>query len=204
MEPVRPRADEAGERRHPRCRPATAAALAAMLTLGGAGLAVVAIPAGAGQSGDPGEPSTPTKEVVLDDPTWEVKAETCDQLPDGAMISGEGHRFLSTETKENANGTTTKILTGVAFGTATDQDGNEYTWLYDNVEKVTNSVDEPGLYHGTMTDRFELIGAPLGFENGFEAVVTDDLQGAVFEAIPIEIDGDPFDFDAGTGRCDPI
>jgi hypothetical protein len=203
MEPVRARADAAGERRHPRRRTAVAA-LASVLALGGAGLAVVTIPAGAGEPGPTDDGGSPPAEVVIDEPTWEVRAETCDQLPDGAVITGEGHRFTSTEKMEDDDGSAVVTVTGVAFGTATDQEGNEYTWLYENVEKVTSSADDPGLYHGIMTDRFELIGGPLDYENGFEAVVTDDLQGTVFMALPLEVDGDPFDFDASTGRCDPI
>jgi hypothetical protein len=151
-----------------------------------------------------GAKPTGEREVVVDQVTWTVSAETCSQIPDGTTIEGTGTRHTDSITRTRRNGTIVVTIEQIAIGTATGSDGHEYQWKYLNTEKVANSTDAPDRYEGTMTDLFELTGGPLAYANGFEAEVVDDLQGTLFEADPVDVDGDPFDFEQSSGRCDPI
>ncbi len=139
--------------------------------------------------------------------SWEIVGGTnCSQLPPGAVITGEGTLTNQIVFHTGRDGLTTVHWYQIANGSATDQIGNSYRWVYKNHEDLVNSLANPLLYTGTMTDSFGLVGGPLRFSNGFTANVTDDLGnlGGIFIAEPTSVRGDPFNFPSGPGRCDPI
>jgi hypothetical protein len=144
------------------------------------------------------------REVVVDQVTWTVKSETCSQLPDGVTIEGTGTRHTDVITRTRRDGTKAITADQVAIGTAKGSDGHDYQWKYLNTAKTSNSAADPDSYVGVMTDSFELTGGPAAYVNGFEADVVDNPTAGTFTADPIDVVGDPFDFENSSGRCDPI
>ena len=68
-----------------------------------------------------------------------LSSDSCPNLPDATTIEGAGNETSTTRTKTNASGVTTIANTSIARGTASDQDGNTYVWLYSNTFRVSNS-----------------------------------------------------------------
>jgi hypothetical protein len=97
------------------------------------------------------------------------------------------------------------VTTEVAKGKATDNNGNVYRFTYDNVADVANVEGSATIYKGIMTDRFTLRGrGPVHLDNGFVAILTQEVGTDNFKLEPINSFGDSFDFEGGSGRCDPI
>ena len=109
-----------------------------------------------------------------------------------------------TTTKTGNAGITTIQNTSHANGTATDQAGNTYVFNYSNDFRVSDSVANPGVFSGRMTDSFSLAGqGPAKLHNGFQAIFTTDFSTfATFD--PLTSRGDPLDFATGTAVCDPL
>jgi hypothetical protein len=130
-----------------------------------------------------------------------ISADTCSMLPAGTQITGAGTQTSITWTTRRA-GRTSVTNSTVATGTATDQAGNQSTWTYSNQFWVANTRANRKRFRGPMVDYFALSGAtPLS--NGFLARYTTDF-GEFFRIKPVDAFGDPFDFSAGTARCDPL
>jgi hypothetical protein len=92
-----------------------------------------------------------------------------------------------------------------AHGTATDQDGNEYVFDYSNEYRISNTVANPDLFTGLMTDHFSNSGSgPAKLNNGFVAQVSFSSGFTVFSAQPISSHGDPLSFPDGAAHCDPL
>jgi hypothetical protein len=135
--------------------------------------------------------------------TFEIKSENCSMLPPGTTVNGMGNLTSTTWTTKR-RGRRTVTNTSVAPGTATDQAGNQYTFLYSNQFRVTNRRARPKVYSGIMVDVFTLQGTgPATLSNGFLANYRTDL-GDLQRIRPIDAFGDPIDFKAGTARCDPL
>jgi hypothetical protein len=133
-----------------------------------------------------------------------IPSDSCSNLPDGTTIEGTGTSKSITTTKTDANGIKTVRNTTHARGTATDQDGNTYVFLYSNEFRVSNTAADPTMYSGLMTDHFSLSGpGPERLSNGFTARFTTDLAG-FFNFEPIHSHGDPIGFPEGTAHCDPL
>jgi hypothetical protein len=132
-----------------------------------------------------------------------LTSEACSNLPDGTTIEGTGTEKSITRTRTDASGVTTIANTSIAHGTATDQDGNAYVFLYSNEFRVSNSTADPGLFTGLMNDHFSLSGrGPAKLSNGFTARITTDFVGFTFD--PIRAHGDPISFPEGVAHCDPL
>ncbi len=132
-----------------------------------------------------------------------LTSETCSNLPAGTTIEGTGTEKSITRTRTDASGVTTIANTSIAHGTATDQDGNAYVFLYSNEFRVSNSTADPDLFTGLMNDHFSLSGpGPAKLSNGFTARITTDFLGFTFD--PIRAHGDPISFPEGIGHCDPL
>jgi hypothetical protein len=132
-----------------------------------------------------------------------LTSETCSNLPAGTTIEGTGTEKSITRTRTDASGVTTIANTSIAHGTATDQDGNAYVFLYSNEFRVSNSTADPDLFTGLMNDHFSLSGpGPAKLSNGFTARITTDFVGFTFD--PIRAHGDPISFPEGIGHCDPL
>ena len=135
--------------------------------------------------------------------TFEIKSENCSKLPPGTTIKGSG-TLTSTTWTTKRRGHRTVTNSSVAPGTATDQAGNQYTFVYSNQFRVSNTRRRSQVYSGIMVDVFQLQGTgPARLSNGFLAKYTTDF-GDLQRFRPIDAFGDPIDFAAGTARCDPL
>jgi hypothetical protein len=142
---------------------------------------------------------------VVSDVSFVITSESCSNLPDGTTIEGSGTLKSITTTRTDANGITTVRNTSHARGTATDQDGNTYVFLYSNEFRVSNSAADPDMYSGLMTDHFSLSGpGPARLSNGFTARFTTDLVDVFTNFEPIHAHGDPISFPEGEAHCDPL
>jgi hypothetical protein len=74
-----------------------------------------------------------------------LSSDTCSNLPDGTTIEGAGTEKSITRIRTDASGITTIANTSIAHGTATDQDGNPYVFLYSNEFRVSNSTANQAL-----------------------------------------------------------
>ncbi|MDP9225938.1 MAG: hypothetical protein M3P18_19295 [Actinomycetota bacterium] len=134
-----------------------------------------------------------------------LSSATCAELPSGTTITGSGTLKSVTNQRTDQNGVTTVINSSHARGTATDQDGNVYTFSYSNEFHVSDTADDPGLFSGLMTDQFLLEGkGPLKVNNGFVVELTTDLLSLFEVEDVIQFHGDPLDFAAFTTHCDPL
>jgi hypothetical protein len=135
--------------------------------------------------------------------TFELTSAGCPNLPAGTTIKGQGTLTSVTWTTKR-RGVTTVTNSSLAPGTATDQAGNQYTFLYSNQFQVSNTSKRKRVYSGTMIDLFTLEGAgAVKLSNGFLAKYRTDFQGN--ESLrPIDAFGDPIDFEAIQPRCDPL
>jgi hypothetical protein len=147
------------------------------------------------------ERTTETRPVTI-----EIKSENCSELPPGTTITGTGTLTeITWTTKRRGHRTVTN--SELAPGTATDQAGNQYTFLYSNQSRVTNTRRRPKVYKGIMIDVFTLQGTgPATLSNGFLAKLTTDLSETfdLFRLRPIDAFGDPIDFKTVTAHCDPL
>jgi hypothetical protein len=145
-----------------------------------------------------------TERTVETNPvTFEIKAENCPHLAAGTTISGTGTLTSVTWTTKRRRITTVTNISS-AHGTATDQAGAQYTFVYSNSFRIHNTKRRPRLYSGPMTDYFALQGAAgLTLSNGFLARFTTNNRN-INRFAPINAFGDPIDFEAGTARCDPL
>ena len=127
-------------------------------------------------------------------------------LPPGTTITGAGTlTSITWTTVRRKHRTVTN--SELAPGTATDQAGNQYTFLYSNQSRVTTTRRRPKVYKGIMIDVFTLKGTgPATLSNGFLAKFTTDLTEAfdLFRLRPIDAFGDPIDFKTVTAHCDPL
>ena len=134
--------------------------------------------------------------------SFEIKSENVD-APRRNDDRGAGTlTSITWTTKRRGHRTVTN--SSLAPGTATDQAGNEYTFLYSNEFRVSKKKNRSRVYSGVMVDVFTLQGnGPAPLSNGFLANYTTDL-GDLQRIRPIDAFGDPIDFEAGTARCDPL
>jgi hypothetical protein len=133
-----------------------------------------------------------------------MSSATCPNLPAGTTVTGTGVGRSVTKTFTDPLGITRVFNSSIAPGTATDQAGNHYRFLYSNQFWVANTKADPNTYRGLMVDAFTLHGdGPARLHNGFLARFTTDL-GASASLDPIFAFGDPLNFATGEARCDPL
>jgi hypothetical protein len=163
-------------------------------------LAVGSAAAAGANSGDDRRPTVETEEV-----SWTISWENCSELGRGSKITGEGTLTSVTTERPTGGGASAVNNVSIAVGTATDQAGNAYSWLYDNRTWVTNTVEEPDAFAGVMIDKFILSGGPEFLDNGFSAEYSYDASDETSTSIvPWDAWGDPLDFEALEARCDPL
>ena len=134
-----------------------------------------------------------------------LASDTCPNLPSGTTIEGSGTEKSITTIMTSASGVTTVINATHTHGTATDQDGNLYVFDYSNEFRASNTVGQPDLLHGLMTDHFGLSGpGPARLNNGFVARITFTPDFSFFSADPVSAHGDPITFPDGIAHCDPL
>jgi hypothetical protein len=169
----------------------------AVLTIALVGMCLAA---GSASAGLGGPPSVSTVSFVGG---AGLSSATCQYVPAGTTISWTGPETSTTIVRTDSSGVTTVQVVSHASGTATDNHGNTYAFNYSNGFRVSNSVDDPGTFTGTMTDSFSLAGSALHLSNGFIAALTTNLSD-VFLFDPINSRGDPIDFADGSAHCDPL
>jgi hypothetical protein len=137
--------------------------------------------------------------------SFTVSSANCSNLPDGTTITGSGIEKSITTFRTDGAGVTTTINATHAHGTATDQDLNVYVFDYSNEFRASNTVAEPDLISGLMTDHFSLSGSgPATLNNGFVASFTAAADFSSFSATPISSFGDPISFPDAAAHCDPL
>ena len=127
----------------------------------------------------------------------------CPSLPDGTVLEGSGELRGIVNTHASS-GITRQITTELATGTATDQAGNTYVWVYANQRSETNTP--PSLdWYGTMIDHFSLAGSgPAHIHANFLADSYRDTGYSYFFLTERSVMGDPIDFRAVVLLCDPL
>lgn len=165
------------------------------LVTGAVAIAVLLTPCGA---------LAKTKRRVETSPaTFTLTSATCPNLPPATTITGTGTLTSITWTTTRHRRTTV-INSSLAPGTATDQAGNHYTFLYSNQFRVSNTRAHRKLYSGFMVDIFTLQGTgPAQLSNGFLARYRTDFKN-LQSFRPIDAFGDPIDFPTGQAHCDPL
>lgn len=131
-----------------------------------------------------------------------ITSASCSELPAGTTITGSGIE-KSVTSIVTANGLTVIINSSHATGTATDQDGNSYTFDYSNDFRGTGSG--AGVLSGPMNDHFSLAGhGPVRLSNGFTGIFSTDFVSFFTVDPVIRSSGDPLDFVTGVPHCDPL
>ena len=137
--------------------------------------------------------------------SFTLSSATCSNLPSGTTITGSGTQKSITTVRTAGDGVTTIVNATHAQGTVTDQAGNVYVFNYSNEFRVSNTVADPGVFSGLMTDAFSIAGpGPANLHNGFVAELTTDF--AIFSWNVRHAHGDPIDFATGpvVHHCDPL
>ena len=146
--------------------------------------------------------------VVTSPVNFVVTSASCPNLASGTGIAGSGTSTSITRTRTAANGVTTIGNTTHAHGFATDQDGNSYVFNYNNGFQISNTVADPGVFSGLMTDSFSLAGhGPARLHNWFVALFStaSTFEESSFRFVPLISHGDPIKFDdPWAHRCDPL
>jgi hypothetical protein len=136
---------------------------------------------------------------------FSLSSAECSNLAAGTTLAGSGIQKSITTVRTNASGITTIMNVSHAHGTSTDQDGNVYVFNYSNEFRGSNTVANPTLFTGLMTDHFSNSGSgPAKLNNGFVANITFTPDFSTFSAVPISSHGDPFNFPSGPNLCDPL
>jgi hypothetical protein len=135
--------------------------------------------------------------------SFTLSSVQCSNLPSGTTLTGSGSAKSITIERTNASGVTTVTNATHAHGTSTDQAGNVYVFDYSNEFRISNTVADPDVFTGLMTDHFSNSGSgPAKLNNGFVANVT--FTPSSFSVVPISFFGDPLSFPDGAAHCDPL
>jgi hypothetical protein len=135
--------------------------------------------------------------------SFTLSSAQCSNLPSGTTLTGSGIAKSITIERTNTSGVTTVINATHAHGTSTDQAGNVYVFNYSNEFRISNTVADPDVSTGLMTDHFSNSGSgPAKLNNGFVATVT--FTPSSFSVVPISSFGDPLSFPDGAAHCDPL
>jgi hypothetical protein len=163
-----------------------------------------AVAAGKGPSGGNAGGRNANGAIKTETPvTFTITAVQCPSLPAGTVLQGSGE--LRTIVNTHASrGITRQTTTAHASGTATDQAGNTYAWVYANQLNETNTP--PSLdWYGTMIDHFSLAGSgPAHIIAGFVADSYHDTAFTFWFLTPRSVVGDPIDFASLSAHCDPL
>ena len=163
-----------------------------------------AVAAGKGPSGGNAAGRNANGAIKTDTPvTFTITAVQCPSLPAGTVLQGSGE--LRTIVNTHASrGITRQTTTAHAAGTATDQAGNTYAWVYANQLNETNTP--PSLdWFGTMIDHFSLAGSgPAQIHVNFVADSYHDTAFTFWFLTPRSVVGDPIDFATLSPHCDPL
>jgi hypothetical protein len=91
----------------------------------------------------------------------------CSEIPEGVVVSPDdfgSDRVKQASLKELPDGTTRLVITDLVTGTATDNLGNTYRFVYQN---VSTYVYDGSIVEVHMMDTFRLRGGDVNFTTGF-------------------------------------
>jgi hypothetical protein len=146
--------------------------------------------------------------VATSQVSFTLSSATCSNLPSGTTLAGSGTQTSVTTTRTDASGVTTIVNATHAAGTATDEANNVvYRFNYSNEFRVSNTVAQPGVFSGLMTDAFSVAGnGPARLHNGFVAELTANAEFTSFSWTVRHASGDPISFATGpvVSHCDPL
>ena len=143
----------------------------------------------------------PTKRKVTTTPvSIEITSDACPKLASGTTITGSGTSTTVTWTTTK-RGRRTVASSTVASGSATDQAGGAYAFVFSKQFRVANARSRPRRYRGTMVELFKLDG-PAALMSGFVARYRTNLAD-VQDLRLIDIFGDPID-PFGAPGCNPL
>jgi hypothetical protein len=130
----------------------------------------------------------------------------CPKLPAGTTISGTGQSVSVTLDRTDRSGIRTIRNVTTINGTADDQNANRYVFHYNNEFRMSNTLAQPAVFSGTMSDLFVLTGRTLRLRNGFVADFTTDAGLTSVTWKVRRAFGDPILFAPGpvVARCDPL
>ena len=135
--------------------------------------------------------------------TFTITAVQCPSLPAGTVLQGSGELRNIVNTHAS-RGITRQTTTAHASGTATDQAGNTYAWVYANQLNETNTPPSLNGF-GTDIDHFSLAGSgPAHINATFVADSFHDTAYSFWFLTPQSVVGDPIDFATLSARCDPL
>jgi hypothetical protein len=134
--------------------------------------------------------------------SFTLSSATCSNLASGTTLVGEGTAISVTAERISPSGVVTIMNATHIHGTSTDQAGNVYVFNYSNSFRVSNTIANPGVFTGMMTDHFSNSGSgPAKLNNGFVANIQ---LIPTFVAVPVHSFGDPLSFPDGAPHCDPL
>jgi hypothetical protein len=169
-------------------------------------LAIILVGLVVGVTSAEAAPSNPT--VSTFPVNFVVSSATCPYLPAGTTVTGSGMERSITTVMTDGNNVVTNLNVTHAQGIATDQAGNKYIFSYTNHYGLSNTVADPEVYSGLMTDVFTLDGnGPARLHNGFVANLSTKIDlSYVFSWNVRSAFGDPISFEAGpfVAHCDPL
>jgi len=151
--------------------------------------------------------SPPTHEIVRDSNVeWTLPRpdDQCSSLPTGLVITGTGERHQVINTKVNADGSTETLINDVVRGTASDNQGGTYHFIYTN-HSIDILTAGGSVHQIDMVDSFVLNGngSAKHISVGFNWIWSYTDPNGPFDVIPLanlverQTSGDPL-------HCDPL
>lgn len=102
--------------------------------------------------------SRDSTQIVRGNASWALPAGQCSRLPAGLSLSGNGKRYSVITTRVNSDGSLLTINNDFVQGTAKDNHGGTYDFLYANQDRHQMSSSSASMIDVDMTDVFTLSG----------------------------------------------
>jgi len=104
-------------------------------------------------------------QVVTGTASFTIPADQCPELPAGVSVEGSGESVAIINTRTLADGSTEVRINNVIKGVATDSNGGQHKFVYEN--SSTQSILPSGFTTISMTDLFALSGPGPSYSVGF-------------------------------------
>jgi hypothetical protein len=147
-------------------------------------------------------PGKASHEIIRETVTWTLPAGQCPALPADLEVNGVGERHLIIHTINKSDGSTQLVFSDVVRGTATDNWGGSYRFVYSN-HSVERYPAGPGPIAIQMTDNFVMNGSGaadklhVGFNWSWTFTPPAELFPPVDNWVQHSTRGEPL-------LCDPI
>lgn len=104
----------------------------------------------------------------LEEPVNSISHDMCSYIPEGYVVTNDDLSNLRRKVgtvRVLPNGDQVVRVVDIVKGTATDNYGNDYNWVYRN---TTTFRQHDGLVSARMTDSFRIVGGPASHSLGFK------------------------------------